>query len=481
MNTNIIKGIDEVIKGLTTIKGALMAIDHAPIKEVIKEAVEEAIEGVVPAVVEEAPVEVKKVEKKAKVVEPEVEEEIKDEVEEDTEVDEEIEDEVEEDISEEAVGFDREAKKAELEEMKYNDLKALAGTLEGASAIGKKAEIIESILNAYEAMGGVHSEEETAKGEEQEVQDEAEENEDVADEQEGGEADDDESREEFVEFLESLGTDEIIKIAEQAGIKVGKKVGDKVVKKVDRAKLIEELVEDLDKLVEALEALGYYDEEDEEDTVEASEEVTEQEEDEEEEDEEEDEEASIAEKYGLNERTVEELADICADFGLSTKGKKQALIDRIVKGIMDGTIEFEDEDEEEVEEEEVQEVQEEKAPLKKVSESENSKVLKKEAEIEADIRDKYEKGKLKDTTIKKFLDKYNEGDPECAGCNGCSKEDMLDCYIDIHKALVDDDGDVNEFEEPYVRHGEYFCCGKEIKELDNGNLYCSVCGQEYVE
>ena len=50
---------------------------------------------------------------------------------------------------------------------------------------------------------------------------------------------------------------------------------------------------------------------------------------------------------------------------------------------------------------------------------------------------------------------------------------MLECYIDIHKALVDDDGDLNEFEEPYIRDGEYFCCGREIKELENGDLYCS--------
>ena len=437
MNTNIIKGIDEVIKGLTTIKGALMAIDHAPIKEAVKEAVEEAIEGVVPSVVsEEAPVE-----------EPVVESEVEEEVEEDTDVE----------------GFDREAKKAELEEMKYNDLKALAGTLEGASAVGKKVEIIESILNAYEAMGGVPSEEETAKGEEQEVQDEAEESEDVADKQEAEEADgdDDEEREEFVEFLESLETDEIKEIAEQAGIKVGKKVV--------KANLIKELVEDLDKLVEALEALGYYDEEDEDETVEASEEVIEQEEDEE------DERVKIIEEYGLEEYTVEELADICAEFELSTKGKKQALIDRIVKGILDGTIELEDEEEEE------EEVEEEKAPLKKVAEHDNPQRAEKEAEVEADIRDKYEKGKLKDTTIKKFLDKYNEGDPECAGCKGCSKEDMLDCYIDIHKALVDDDGDLNEFEEPYIRDGEYFCCGREIKELENGDLYCQVCGTEYQE
>ena len=463
MTNNIIKGIDEVIKGLTTIKGALMAIDHAPIKEAVKEAVEEAIERVVPPIVEEAPVEVKKVEKKAKVVESEVEEEIEDTV-------------------EEAVGFDREAKRAELEAMKYNDLKALAGTLEGASAVGKKADIIESILNAYEAMGGVPSEEETTEGEEQEIQDEAKESEDVADEQEGEEVDDDEYREEFVEFLESLETDELIEIAEQAGIKVDKKVV--------KANLIEELVEDLDKLVEALEALGYYDEEDEEDTVEASEEVIEQEEEEEDEEEgedetvevteeetedEEDERVKIIEEYGLEEYTVEELADICAKFDLSTKGKKQALIDRIVKGIMDGTIELEDEPEEQ--EEEAQE--EEKAPLKKVAEYDNPQRAKKEAEVEADIRDKYEKGKLKDSAIKKFLDKYNEGDPDCAGCKGCSKEDMLECYIDIHKALVDDDGDLNEFEEPYIRDGEYYCCGKEIKELENGNLYCQVCGTEY--
>lgn len=451
MNTNIIKGIDEVIKELMIIREDLMAIDHTLIKEAVKEAVEEIIEGVVPSVVsEEAPVEVKKVEKKAKVVESEVEEGIEDEVEEDT--------------VEEAVGFDREAKKAELEAMKYNDLKALAVTIEGASAVGKKVDIIESILNAYEAMGGVPSEEETAEGEEQEVQDEAEESEDVAYEREDGEADggdDDEVREEFVEFLESLETDEIKEIAEQAGIKVGKKVV--------KAKLIEELVEDLDKLVGALEALGYYDEEDEEEgedeTVEAIEEET---------GDEEDERVKIVEEYGLDEYTVEELADICAEYELSTKGKKQALIDRIVKGILDGTIELEDEPEEEAQEEE-------KAPLKKVAEYDNPQRAKKEAEVEADIRDKYEKGKLKDNEIKKFLDKYNEGDPECAGCKGCSKEDMLECYIDIHKALVDDDGDLNEFEEPYIRDGEYFCCGREIKELENGNLYCQACGTEYQE
>lgn len=56
------------------------------------------------------------------------------------------------------------------------------------------------------------------------------------------------------------------------------------------------------------------------------------------------EEEDLAELYGLNDLTLEELAEICAEYGLSTKGKRQALIDRIVRGIKDGTIEV-DEDE----------------------------------------------------------------------------------------------------------------------------------------
>lgn len=63
------------------------------------------------------------------------------------------------------------------------------------------------------------------------------------------------------------------------------------------------------------------------------------------EDSEDDGEEDLAEMYGLNELSLEELAEICAEHGLSTKGKRQALIDRIVRGIKDGTIEVEDEEE----------------------------------------------------------------------------------------------------------------------------------------
>lgn len=59
----------------------------------------------------------------------------------------------------------------------------------------------------------------------------------------------------------------------------------------------------------------------------------------------------------LNEMSVEELADILAEVGISTKGKKQSLIAKVLKAVEEGKIELADE-EEEVVEETVEEVEE---------------------------------------------------------------------------------------------------------------------------
>lgn len=58
----------------------------------------------------------------------------------------------------------------------------------------------------------------------------------------------------------------------------------------------------------------------------------------------------------LNEMSVEELADILAEVGISTKGKKQSLIAKVLKAVEEGKIELADE--EEVVEETVEEVEE---------------------------------------------------------------------------------------------------------------------------
>ena len=446
---NIVEGIDLIIKGLEIIKENFKT-QKLIMSDVEKEKISKAQE--VEEEIEEIEVEdIKEVE------EPEIEES------------EEVEDE----------GYTRE----ELEGMKYTELKSLAKDL-GVSASGKKVDLIDRILESQEV---VEEEEEVEEPEVEEVDVEEESEElDLAD---------------YEEFLMELDNEDLIEIAKKVGVI---KRAKKKLSKEDIEKIVNDLLKDIEKLDEVLYELGYIEDEDEESVDEEVEEVDEEEDEIEDEDEEVE---DIAEEYGLNDMTLEELADICAEYGLSTKGKKQALIDRIVKAIVNGEIEVDDEeeedieddegggedeeeqevyeeevdDEEEVDEEEDEEEAEEETKKKPLRSLKNIKREEKEKEVEENIREQYRKKKLKDSKIKKFLDNYNEGDPECKGCKGCTKEDMLECYIDIHKALVDDDGEVNDMEEPYIRDNEYHCCGKELEDLENGNYYCSVCGQEYEE
>lgn len=469
-NKMLINGIDDIIKGLTTIKGILLVSDEtdvrkealaSPILELIGHTATQTIQEDKP-VIEEVNIKVVREEKPKKEVKA-VEEEP---VEEPEEVDEEDEEEVEEESSEKELDIPYSRK--ELEAMSYNELKVLAGTVKGIDAKGKKQELVEKILNALgESSEEIEEAKITSKIKLVDAStEEVEEDEEDSDEEENEEVEySEEEAEEFKEFLSELEVDELKAIAKEAGFKVN----DKVVK----VKLVEKLLIDLDLLVKCLESLGYYDDE------EAIEEIM---------NDTESDKQKIVNMYNLDEYTVEELADICSEFDLSTSGKKQTLIDRIVKGILDGTIEFEDEEDEETTEEEVTEEVNEVDDKKVESEEESEevevdpKVLAKEEEVEANIRAKYKSKKLKDSEIKKFLDKYTDGDPECAGCKDCSKEDLLNCYIEIHRNLVDDEGDVSELEEPYIRQDEYHCCGVELSEaLDSDNMFCKICGQEYTK
>jgi hypothetical protein len=106
---------------------------------------------------------------------------------------------------------------------------------------------------------------------------------------------------------------------------------------------------------------------------------------------------------------------------------------------------------------------------------------KAEATLEATIRDDFKNKKLKPTAMKAFLKKYYDGDPDCSDCKGCSSEEHLDCYLDIQKALVDDEGEVNEMSNPYIRNDENYCCGKAlVQHPDDANVFvCEVCGETY--
>jgi hypothetical protein len=98
--------------------------------------------------------------------------------------------------------------------------------------------------------------------------------------------------------------------------------------------------------------------------------------------------------------------------------------------------------------------------------------------IEKKIRTDFLNNKLKLVHVKKFLESYYDGDPDCGDCGKKCKE-PLDCYIDIHKALIADDGERKEFKTLYVRDKQYHCCGRQTAKLPNGKQFCTVCGNEY--
>jgi hypothetical protein len=98
--------------------------------------------------------------------------------------------------------------------------------------------------------------------------------------------------------------------------------------------------------------------------------------------------------------------------------------------------------------------------------------------IEEGIRKSFLNNKLKLVHVKKFLERYYDGDPDCGDCGKKCKE-PLDCYIDIHKSMISDSGIIADFKTLYVRDNQKHCCGRQTAKLPNGKQFCTVCGNEY--
>lgn len=200
----------------------------------------------------------------------------------------------------------------------------------------------------------------------------------------------------------------------------------------------------------------------------------------------------------LEAMSLEELQEILESVDLPTKGKKQALISRILEAVEDGVLEFEDEvdenydaDEEDAEldgaieqaldgeettdEEEYEEVEVDEEDEYEDEEEELSPREATQQEIEEEIAEAYENGDLTDKEIANFLDDYFNGK-----FKPINKKLAYNKYVEIMCDLVDADGDRMGMKEAYyINDDEIYCCGSEIKELDNGNLFCEVCGTEY--
>lgn len=295
--------------------------------------------------------------------------------------------------------------------------------------------------------------------------------------------------------LESLSIAELRKMAKELGLDTkGKKVD--IIARIEALnEPVEENVEEVvEEVIETPEVEEVEVDDVEDEVLIEDEDDAEEEYEEEEEADEDDEEPSDLEllKAELEDYSLEELKEVLESVELSTKGKKQALISRIIQAVEDGIIAYGDDeeeieveddldelvtDEDEIEVEEVTDEEESDDEEDYEDEEEEEELTVREqaqAEIEERILEDYENGDLTDKQITKFLNEYSNGTFKTV-----NKKRSLNKYIEIMTELVDEDGDVVELGEPYyVGDDVAFCCGAELKEVD-GDFYCEICGNEY--
>lgn len=264
------------------------------------------------------------------------------------------------------------------------------------------------------------------------------------------------------ESLEAMSYNEIKALAKENGAKA---VGTK-------ASIIDALLEILGEAEPEAEDTTETDVEDNEEDIEDV--------DTESDDEEEEEDTTFYDQVvaDLEDYTDEELADILSDVGISPKGKRQALLAKIVQAIEDGKIEWEDNSE--GEEAETEDSAPEETEVEDTSNEEEAEEYdfvteaRKDAcmELEKDLRKQFKTKKL---THKEILKALKEIDPEYVS-EGVEAD--LDIYIETRFDLVDEDGDIHEEGEAYYIGDQAYCCGVALQEVD-GEFVCEVCGETY--
>ena len=191
---------------------------------------------------------------------------------------------------------------------------------------------------------------------------------------------------------------------------------------------------------------------------------------------------------------TEEIANILSEVGISPKGKRQALIDKIIDAVANGVLSLEDDEdgEDDTNIDDVDDVDDtddtdddsDDGELG-VNDPDNPDMTEERAEaiteLEETIRKQFKSKKLKSVTMKKALKAFYADDEEALeAIEDMDSEDILENYINIKQLFIDDDGEEHEEEEPYEVNGVPYCCGNELDYDEESDVFtCPVCGTKY--
>lgn len=173
----------------------------------------------------------------------------------------------------------------------------------------------------------------------------------------------------------------------------------------------------------------------------------------------------------------DEIREYLEDVGISSKGKRQSLIAKLVQAVKDGKIDFDDADSDESEDGNTDtEDTEEDTDVEDITETMTKKRKKAYLEFCDEIRASVEDGEITREDLIEFLNDFNGTKDKM---KKVSTNDLVEQYLMISANLIDDDGNVVE-EGAYTINDEPYCCGKPLKyDEDENKFICEVCGEEY--
>lgn len=211
------------------------------------------------------------------------------------------------------------------------------------------------------------------------------------------------------------------------------------------------------------------DEESEEPEIEENEDSEEDEDSEEAEDDEVEDETYAEVMRYVNEASDDELRETLEELGLSSKGKREALVEKIYQAVKDGLFEFEDEEpSEDVEPEE--ETDEETSEDLGMTE-ERAKAIE---AMEEQVQEEFEEGKITRKEMVAYLKQVG-----IAVTKKVEDEAVVEMYTEKLALLIDDEGEFHdEGGDPYNINEVPYCCGAPLEEIEGG-YRCNVCGTEY--
>lgn len=171
----------------------------------------------------------------------------------------------------------------------------------------------------------------------------------------------------------------------------------------------------------------------------------------------------------------EDLRELLESVDISSKGKRQALISKIVTAVSEGIISLEDEDEDDTDNESEDKDAEESGDITETMTKKRKKAYK---ELCDETNEQFENEEITREDLIEFINEYNGTNDKM---KKVSDEDLLAKYLEISAMLIDDDGEIVE-EGAYYINNEPYCCGHPLTYNKKKKQYvCEHCGAEYDE